>query len=216
MARYRHNVTGELMADGRRFPGGMKAFGDAIHARGLLYGLYSDRGFFTCQHYPGLLDNEAKDVATMAAFGIDFLKNDGCYTTVPGDEGDGFAFQNDPSSVSVARSANETYARTYAAIRAAGRPIVHNVKGLDNGGLALADAPAVSNLRRCGGDIGDSYGSVVASFRGCNTAGMQSVVGPTGAAGGSAGYWNDPDSLVRYYEKPALVYCMHGIAATKR
>ena len=49
MAKYRDNVTGELLASPHSFPHGMKALGDMIHGKGLKYGLYSDRGFRTCQ-----------------------------------------------------------------------------------------------------------------------------------------------------------------------
>ena len=61
MDRKRDNVTGKLVA-GRQFPNGMKTLGDMIHGKGLKFGLYSDRGFRTCQGLPGLLDNEQLDV----------------------------------------------------------------------------------------------------------------------------------------------------------
>ena len=48
MARDRDNVTGQLQS-GHNFPNGMKALGDMIHSKKLKYGLYSDRGFKTCQ-----------------------------------------------------------------------------------------------------------------------------------------------------------------------
>ena len=43
--------------------------GPRIHTKGLKYGLYSDRGFRTCQGFPGLLDNEVVDAKTMAGLG---------------------------------------------------------------------------------------------------------------------------------------------------
>lgn len=43
--------------------------GPRIHNKGLKYGLYSDRGFRTCQGLPGLLDNEVLDAKTMAGLG---------------------------------------------------------------------------------------------------------------------------------------------------
>ena len=184
MAKERDNVTGELIA-GRNFPSGMKALGDALHAQGLKFGLYSDRGFKTCQSFPGLLDNEARDVATMAKFGIDFLKNDGCYTTAPQLEGDGMSWMKNEPNSPAARTAYEVYARTHAAIIASGRAIVHNIKGQPGGGMNASAARSVSNLRRCGDDIGDSWGSAVGEFINCQKD--QRFAG--------AGYWNDPDSL---------------------
>ena len=157
----------------------MKQLGSMIHSKGLKFGLYSDRGFRTCQEFPGLLDNEALDVSTMAGWGIDFLKNDGCYTSSPNNEG---GLQPDPS-------ASENYRRTMDAINASGRSIVHNVKGIPGGGCPIEDARQLSNLRRCGGDIGGDFGSAVGEFEGCQPNQW--------AAGYSSGhgFWNDPDSL---------------------
>ena len=77
----------------------------------------------------------------MASWGIDFLKNDGCYTSMPQLEGDGLSWMtDDPSSVSVAGSAFEVYARAHAAIQASGRAIVHNIKGIPGGGMNASAA----------------------------------------------------------------------------
>ena len=111
-----------------------------IHSKKLKYGLYSDRGFKTCQGFPGLLDNEALDVATMAGFGIDFLKDNGCYTLTPNNEGDGLTYP-DPSAYT-------HYKRTQNAIAASGRAIVHNIKSVPGGGAAASDGRALSNMRR--------------------------------------------------------------------
>lgn len=42
-----------LQADPLKFPSGMRALSDAIHAKGLKFGIYSDAGMFTCAGYPG-------------------------------------------------------------------------------------------------------------------------------------------------------------------
>ena len=47
------------------------AMAERLHDKGLLFGLYSDRGFRTCQGLPGLLDFEELDAQTMASWGID-------------------------------------------------------------------------------------------------------------------------------------------------
>ena len=115
MSKMRDNVTGQLVA-GHQFPHGMAALGQMIHQKQLKFGLYSDRGFRTCQALPGLLDNEVKDVATMASWGIDFLKNDGCYTASPHSEG---GLRGDPSAA-------ELYGRTQRAIDAAGQSVCNH------------------------------------------------------------------------------------------
>ena len=114
----------------------------------------------------------------MAGFGIDFLKNDGCYTLTPNNEGDGLTRHPDPSAYT-------HYRRTQDAIVASGRAIVHNIKGVPGGGAAAADGRALSNMRRCGGDIGDQFGDAVGEFGNCLP--NQQFAGP--------GFWNDPDSL---------------------
>jgi len=40
-------------ADAKRFPSGIKALADYVHAKGLKFGMYSDAGTGTCQNRPG-------------------------------------------------------------------------------------------------------------------------------------------------------------------
>ena len=101
----------------------------------------------------------------MAGWGIDFLKNDGCYTASPGQEG---GLRADPSAA-------ELYQRVQDAIRSTGRPIVHNVKGIPGGGCSIEVARQVSNMRRCGDDIGDFFGAAVGEFGNCQQ--FQQVAG---------------------------------------
>ena len=44
---------GNIIADSKRFPSGIKALADYIHAKGLKFGIYSDAGTLTCQKRPG-------------------------------------------------------------------------------------------------------------------------------------------------------------------
>ena len=44
----RNDTTLHPIADPKAFPGGMKALGDYIHKKGLLYGLYTSRGDTQC------------------------------------------------------------------------------------------------------------------------------------------------------------------------
>ncbi len=39
------------MANSTKFPSGMKAVGDALHAMGLGFGMYSSAGVYTCGQY---------------------------------------------------------------------------------------------------------------------------------------------------------------------
>ena len=73
------DAQGAIVADRKRFPNGMAALADYIHARGLKFGLYTDVGSRTCQGRPGSLGHEWQDAATYAAWGVDYLKVDWCY-----------------------------------------------------------------------------------------------------------------------------------------
>jgi hypothetical protein len=89
----RNNVTGELQADLDKFPSGIKSLASFLHAKGLKLGLYTDRGYKTCQGYPGSLDHEEQDAKTFADWGVDFLKNDDCYIISPSKKDQGSSLQ---------------------------------------------------------------------------------------------------------------------------
>lgn len=72
------DAQGTIVADRWRFPSGMAALGEYIHARGLKFGLYTDAGSSTCMGRPGSLGHEWQDAATYAAWGVDYLKVDWC------------------------------------------------------------------------------------------------------------------------------------------
>src|SRR3954469_4163986 len=71
--------NGTIVADWKRFPSGMAALADYVHARGLKFGLYTDVGNRTCQGRPGSLGHEMQDAATYAGWGVDYVKVDWCY-----------------------------------------------------------------------------------------------------------------------------------------
>ena len=50
-----------------------------IHKKGLKLGIYLDYGTKTCGGYPGSLDYLELDAKTIADWGVDMLKMDGCY-----------------------------------------------------------------------------------------------------------------------------------------
>lgn len=75
------DANGKLVADPEKFPHGMKYLADAIHAKGLKFGMYSCAGTLTCAGYPASYDREFIDAATFAEWGVDFLKYDYCYHT---------------------------------------------------------------------------------------------------------------------------------------
>ena len=70
--------SGNIIADPKRFPSGMKSLGDYIHSKGLKFGIYSDAGTATCQGRPGSRGYEFQDARTYASWGADYLKYDWC------------------------------------------------------------------------------------------------------------------------------------------
>ena len=75
----RRDNSGLIQPDAARFPSGMKALADYIHASGLKFGLYSSIGKFTCATYEASRDYATQDAQQYAAWGVDYLKMDDCY-----------------------------------------------------------------------------------------------------------------------------------------
>ena len=170
----RRDAAGNIQPDPQRFPSGLKALADYVHARGLKFGIYSDAGDLTCAKQPGSRGREYQDAQQYAAWGADYLKYDWC----------------NADSLEV-RAAYETMAD---ALRATGRPIVFSVCewGVHKPWNWAAGVGA--NLWRTTGDIfdgwsgadghGDWFGVVEILDR---QVGLEAFAGP--------GHWNDPDML---------------------
>jgi hypothetical protein len=81
-ADWNRTSAGALQGNATRFPSGMKALGDYLHARGLLFGIYGDIGTATCEGYPGSQGFLQQDADTFASWGVDSLKMDGCNSNI--------------------------------------------------------------------------------------------------------------------------------------
>ena len=167
------DARGRLRADPTRFPDGMKALGDYIHARGLSFGIYATPGRLTCgelyNDYPGHLGSlgyEALDAKTFASWGVDYLKYDWCNADHDG----------------VTRQAGFTTMRQ--ALDASGRPIVFSIHDKPETPVVSWRAP-VANLWRTTRDIHDNWESMI------GIANTNAAL----AAGAGPGHWNDPDML---------------------
>ena len=135
--RETRDEKGNIVADPKHFPAGIKALADYVHAKGLKFGLYSDAGTQTCVgHRPGSKGYEIQDAKQYAEWGVDYLKYDWCNT-----EG-----QNAPQS----------YAKMRDGLKAAGKPVVFSICewGLSDPWIWARD---VGNLWRTTGDITDSW-----------------------------------------------------------
>jgi alpha-galactosidase len=162
--------VGRDSVDTKNFPNGIKPVADYVHSKGLKFGIYSDAGTHTCQKRPGGRGHEYQDALQYAAWGVDYLKYDWCYSGT----------QNAPA----------TYATMRDALKTAGRPIVFSLCewGTNQPWLWARD---VGNLWRTTGDISDCWDCKKDQLSWTQIldlqVGLESYAGP--------GHWNDPDML---------------------
>lgn len=74
----REEETGKPLYDVVKFPNGMNAVSDYVHAKGLKFGIYSDGGTMTCAGCFGSYGYEDIDAQQYADWGVDMLKYDYC------------------------------------------------------------------------------------------------------------------------------------------
>ncbi|WP_433335705.1 glycoside hydrolase family 27 protein [Spirillospora sp. CA-294931] len=175
------DAGGKLMADPVKFPSGMKALGDYLHARGLKFGIYQSPTQGTCQKRPGSYGHEAQDARQFAAWGVDYLKYDWCQTS-PTESPDMWA---DFPGYTQKQLAQVLFTRMSKELVATGRPIVYSLSACCEKVDFPEWAGEVSNLWRTSTDISDSWASMMFNFK--QAAQYPDAAGP--------GAWNDPDML---------------------
>ena len=169
---------GNIQADPKNFPEGIKPVADYVHSKGLKFGIYSDGGTKTCQGRPGSRGYEFQDARQYAAWGVDYLKYDWCNTGT----------QDGPS----------TYAIMRQALDASGRPIVFSICEWGKNKPWLWGESVGGNLWRTTDDIEDRWGGKHKwPNGGCCSYGMTDIVDEQAALASFAGpgHWNDPDML---------------------
>jgi alpha-galactosidase len=171
----RRAPDGALTAHPERFPDGIAALADAIHALGLSFGLYSVPGSLTCaQQYDdyggdplGSLGYEELDAHTFATWGVDFLKYDWCRAEL----NDGL-------------EAVDAFGRMRRELDRVDRPIVYAISeyGLFE---PWRWAPGMAHQWRTTADLIPTWESILATLD--RQAGLAPYARP--------GAWNDPDML---------------------
>ncbi|MEV6107938.1 CBM35 domain-containing protein [Streptomyces sp. NPDC051940] len=158
--------AGDLVPDPVRFPNGIKAVADYVHARGLKFGIYTSAGTKTCNTngFPGALGHEQQDAALFASWGVDYLKYDNCNNQ--------------------GVDAQSRYTAMRDALAATGRPIVYSICEWGQNKPWLW-AQGVGNLWRTTGDISDNWTSMIGKAH--TNDDLAPYAGP--------GNWNDPDML---------------------
>ncbi|MFI1412496.1 NPCBM/NEW2 domain-containing protein [Streptomyces sp. NPDC020707] len=164
------DADGKLVPDPARFPGGIKAVADYVHAKGLKLGIYTSAGTKTCNDagFPGALGHEYSDAQQFADWGVDYLKYDNCNN----------------QGVDARQRYTTMRDALKAASQATGRPIVYSICewGENKPWEWAAD---VGQLWRTTGDISDNWGSMLSIMK--QNLPLARYAGP--------GRWNDPDML---------------------
>ena len=180
------DANGNLQGDPQRFPSGMKALGDYLHARGLKFGLYQVPTELTCAQrggaYPGATGSqghETQDANQFAAWGVDYLKYDWCSPAGTVDE------------------QVTAFARMRDALHASGRPIVFSIN-------PNSYHPAKTGPVRNWGDVAHLWRTTEDITTAWDTGqvngfpmGIKNIVDVNAALAGYAapGRFNDPDML---------------------
>jgi len=164
--------NGNLTPDPDRFPSGMKPLVNYIHSKGLLFGLYTCAGNYTCKGYrPGSWGHFDQDAETFASWDVDYVKMDWCY--------------HPPLSPQV------VYPMMRDSLNKTGRPIFFNLCEWGEGD-PWTWANSVGNSWRIGPDhlpfwwlpyTNQGTGDIIESM-----VGLSKFSGPGG--------WNDPDFLM--------------------
>ncbi len=159
-------ADGRIVPDPEKFPHGMKAVADYVHAKGLKFGMYSCAGVRTCAGHPGSYDHEFIDAQTFADWGVDYLKYDYCNFPGSGD-------------------CKARYITMSMALKATGREILFAACnwGQENAGTWMKSVGA--HMYRSTGDIMDNY----VSFTNIAKSQLDKMVL------GSQGCFNDMDML---------------------
>jgi alpha-galactosidase len=165
---------GNLIPDPVKFPHGMKALADELHAMGFFFGLYNCAGSMTCASYPGSQGHEYQDALLYASIGIDYLKYDWCNTGT--------------------RNAQEAYTTMRDALNAAGRPVVFSMCEWGHS-EPWKWAQETGHLWRTTGDITACYDCESRWSHGWKKIADFQATNADLIKGAGPGHWNDPDML---------------------
>jgi alpha-galactosidase len=171
----KRDVQGFIHPDPERFPSGLKALADYVHAKGLKLGIYSDAGWKTCGGRPGSRGHEYQDAMSYAEWGIDYLKYDWCFVEGLNAEG--------------------AYLTMRDALYAAGRPMVFSICEWGNN-KPWTWGKKIGHLWRTTGDIYNCF-DCVKNHGSWNAWGVMQILDKQEGLREHAGpgHWNDPDML---------------------
>lgn len=177
--------SGNLQGDPTRFRSGMKALGDYLHSKNLLFGLYEVPVDKTCAQYfnsysgaTGSRGHEAQDAKQFAAWGVDYLKYDWCSPNGSIDD------------------QVKTFAKMRDALAATGRPIVYSI---NPNSIHAKTGPQrnwgdVANMWRTTEDITNKWDTGQTNGYPMGIQNIVNVTVPMASYAGP-GHFNDPDMM---------------------
>lgn len=178
--------AGNLRADPRRFPSGMAALGDYLHARGFGFGLYMSPNARTCAQqagsYPGATgsgDRERRDARTFASWGVDYLKYDWCFGA------------GSPAGIRAA------FATTRDALAETGRPVLLGINPNSNARGQPGEVEEWSDFAHTARTTEDIAPVWTTGNRNAHPVGVREIIDINAELTGRTrpGYFNDPDML---------------------
>ncbi|PYC67042.1 hypothetical protein C7C46_30515 [Streptomyces tateyamensis] len=191
--------AGNLVADPVKFPHGMAWLGAYLHGKGLKFGIYEDAGSSTCGGYPGSgrpqgggADHFVQDAASFAAWGVDYLKLDGCNVYVAAGQSQEAAYR-------------QAYDAQAAALAGSGRAITFSESAPAYFQSGEWGSPSWFSVLGWVGQDGQLWreGYDIATFDASrpNTSRWSSVLSNYGynrwiGRYAKPGNWNDPDFLI--------------------
>ena len=169
------DAQGFIQPAAKKFPSGIKALADYVHAKGLKLGIYSDVGYKTCGGRVASRGHEFQDAQTYASWGVDYLKYDWCNA-----EG---------------LKAEGAYTTMRDALHATGRPIVFSLCEWGNN-KPWEWAANVGQLWRTTTDIYPAFDGVLnhTNWQQWSVLRIVDAQKPLCEYAGP-GHWNDPDML---------------------
>jgi alpha-galactosidase len=159
-----------------KFPD-IKGMVDHIHARGLLAGLYTSPGPWTCGGYVGAWQHEQADARQFADWGFDFLKYDWCsYKTMAGGK--------------TLETLQKPYRQMSKILKSLDRDVVLNLCQYGMGDVWMWGGEVGGQCWRTTGDLGLAKGAHLPGFYkiGLANARHWQYAKP--------GQWNDPDYIL--------------------
>ena len=175
----RDATTQRLIPDPRAFPQGQVTvtnLSQSLHQMGFKFGWYTDRGVEECGsrgyqngfRRPGSLGFESVDAQTFADWGVDYLKEDSCFSN------------------SAPYGMVQQYARMRDALNRTGRPIYFSLCNPEDGPATAQVGASLGNSWRVAVDVGSGWNAVLENVEVDNQLGH--LAGP--------GHWNDPGLLL--------------------